>query len=60
MTLSEASAELAPDAIHEFAVRTAQENGHSGYHGRSIVITTRSGTNALHGDAVFYERSVAL
>ena len=50
-----------PDAIHEFAVRTAQENADTGgTTAGSIVITTRSGTNALHGDAVFYERSAAL
>ncbi len=50
-----------PDAIHEFAVRTAQENADTGgTTAGSIVITTRSGTNALHGDAAFYERSAAL
>jgi hypothetical protein len=50
-----------PDAIHEFAVRTAQENADTGgTTAGSIVITTRSGTNALHGDAAIYERAAAL
>ena len=52
---------FSPDAIREFAVRTAQENADTGgTTAGSIVITTRSGTNALHGGAVFYERSAAL
>jgi hypothetical protein len=50
-----------PDAIHEFAVRTAQENADTGgTTAGSIVITTRSGTNTLHGDAAIYERAAAL
>jgi hypothetical protein len=50
-----------PDAIQEFAVRTAQENADTGSTtAGSIVITTMSGTNVWHGDAAFYERSAAL
>jgi hypothetical protein len=50
-----------PDAIHEFAVRTAQENADTGgTTAGSVVITTRSGTNALHGDVAIYERAAVL
>jgi carboxypeptidase family protein/TonB-dependent receptor-like protein len=52
---------FSPDAIQEFAVRTSQENADTGRTvGGSVVITTRRGTNDLHGDAAFYERAAAL
>ena len=52
---------FSPDSIQEFAVRTAQENADTGgTTAGSIVITTRSGSNNLHGAAAFYERSAAL
>ena len=52
---------FSPDAIQEFAVRTSQENADTGRTvGGSVVITTRRGTNQLHGDAAFYERAAAL
>ncbi|HEV2298120.1 MAG TPA: TonB-dependent receptor [Candidatus Acidoferrales bacterium] len=52
---------FSPDAIQEFAVRTSQENADTGRTvGGSVVITTRRGTNQLHGDAAFYERDAAL
>jgi hypothetical protein len=52
---------ISPDAIQEFAVRTAQENADTGRTvGGSIVITTKRGTNQFHGDAAFYERAAAL
>src|SRR5205823_8657938 len=44
-----------PDAIQEFAVRTAQENADTGgTTAGSIVIRTKSGTNNLHGDQAIY------
>jgi hypothetical protein len=50
-----------PDAVQEFAVRTAQENADTGgTTAGSVVITTKSGTNAWHGDEAFYERAAAL
>ncbi|HEV2490415.1 MAG TPA: TonB-dependent receptor [Candidatus Acidoferrales bacterium] len=52
---------FSPDAIQEFAVRTSQENADTGRTvGGSVVITTRRGTNQLHGDTAFYERAAAL
>ncbi len=52
---------FSPDAVQEFAVRTAQEDADTGgTTAGSIVITTRRGSNDLHGDAAFYERSAAL
>src|SRR5690348_4816994 len=52
---------FSPDAIQEFAVRTSQENADTGRTvGGSVVITTRRGTNDLHGNAAFYERAAAL
>ena len=52
---------FSPDAIQEFAVRTSQMNADTGRTvGGSVVITTRRGTNDLHGDAAFYERAAAL
>ena len=52
---------FSPDSIQEFAIRTAQEDADTGgTTAGSIVITTKSGTNDLHGSAAFYERASAL
>ncbi len=52
---------FSPDAIQGFAVRTAQEEADTGRTvGGSVVITTKRGTNAWHGDEAFYERAAAL
>lgn len=52
---------FSPDAISEFAIRTAQQNADTGgTTAGSIVITTKSGTNTLHGSAAFFERAAAL
>jgi hypothetical protein len=50
-----------PDAVQEFAVRTAQENADTGgTTAGSVVITTKSGTNEWHGDEAFLDRQAAL
>ncbi len=52
---------FSPDAIQEFAFRTAQTDADTGRTtAGSVVITTRSGTNIWHGDLAFYERAAAL
>ena len=52
---------FSPDAIQEFAVRTANEDADTGgTTAGSVVITTKRGTNDWHGDAAFYERAAAL
>lgn len=52
---------FSPDAIQEFAMRTAQEDADSGGStAGSVVITTRRGTNDWHGEGAFYERAAAL
>jgi hypothetical protein len=52
---------FSPDAIQEFAVRTAQEDADTGgTTAGSVVITTRRGTNQWHGSGGFYERAQAL
>ena len=52
---------FSPDAIQEFAFRTAQENADTGRTtAGSVVITTRSGTNDWHGEFSVYERAAAL
>jgi hypothetical protein len=52
---------FSPDAIQEFAIRTAQEDADTGgTTAGSVVITTKSGTNDWHGDVAFYERAAAL
>lgn len=52
---------FSPDAIQEFAVRTAQEDADTGRTtAGSVVITTRRGTNLWHGDLAFYERDAAM
>ena len=52
---------FSPDAIEEFAFRTAQEDADTGRTtAGSVVITTKHGTNDWHGSAAFYERAAAL
>lgn len=52
---------FSPDAIQEFAVRTALADADTGRTvGSSVVITTRSGSNDWHGHLAFYERAAAL
>src|SRR5271165_5084518 len=48
---------FSPDAIQEFAFRTANEDADTGgTTAGSVVITTKHGTNDWHGDAAFYAR----
>ncbi len=50
-----------PDAIQEFAVRTANEDADTGgTTAGSVVITTKRGTNEWHGSGAFYERAAGL
>ena len=52
---------FSPDAIQEFAFRTAQTDAEtSRTTAGSVVITTRSGSNNWHGEVAFYERAAAL
>jgi hypothetical protein len=52
---------FSPDAIQEFAFRTALADADTGRTtAGSIVITTRSGTNDWHGEGAFYERAADL
>jgi hypothetical protein len=52
---------FSPDAIQEFAFRTAQADADTGRTtAGSVVITTRSGSNTWHGEGSFYERAAAL
>jgi outer membrane receptor protein involved in Fe transport len=52
---------FSPDAIQEFAVRTAQEDADTGRTtAGSVVITTKRGTNEWHGGGAFYERDASL
>src|SRR4029077_20548856 len=52
---------FSPDAIQEFAVRTANEHADTGgTTAGSVVINTRRGTNEWHGSGAFYERAAAL
>jgi hypothetical protein len=52
---------FSPDAIQEFAVRTANEDADTGATtAGSVVITTKRGTNEWHGSGSFYERAAAL
>ena len=49
---------ISPDAIQQFAIRTAQEDADTGgTTAGSVVITTKSGTNDFHGGGAFYERA---
>jgi len=52
---------FSPDAIQEFAVRTANEDADTGgTTAGSVVITTKHGTNEWHGDGAFYGRAASL
>src|ERR1700741_336602 len=52
---------FSPDAIQEFAMRTANEDADTGGTAAgSVVITTRRGSNEWHGSGAFYERAAAL
>jgi hypothetical protein len=52
---------FSPDAIQEFAVRTANEDADTGgTTAGSVVLITKRGTNDWHGDVAFYERAAAL
>src|SRR5882724_4333671 len=52
---------FSPDAIEEFAFRTAQMDADTGRTtAGSVVVTTRSGNNEWHGDLAFYGRAAAL
>jgi len=52
---------FSPDAIQEFAVRTAQMDADtSRTTGGSVAVTTRRGTDDWHGDAALYERAAEL
>ncbi len=52
---------FSPDAIQEFAMRTANEDADTGgTTAGSVVITTRRGTNEWHGSGSFYDRAAAL
>ena len=52
---------FSPDALEEFAFRTAQMDADTGgTTAGSVVITTRGGTNDWHGDFSFYGRAAGL
>jgi len=52
---------FSPDAIQEFAVRTANEDADTGgTTAGSVVITTKHGTNEWHGSGAFFERADSL
>ena len=52
---------FSPDALEEFAFRTAQMDADTGgTTAGSVVIATRGGTNEWHGEFAFYERAAAL
>lgn len=52
---------FSPEAIQEFAMRTANEDADTGgTTAGSVVITTRRGSNEWHADATFYDRAAAL
>ncbi len=52
---------FSPDAIQEFAMRTANEDADTGgTTAGSVVITTRRGTNDWHGTGAIYDRAQAL
>src|SRR5713226_964852 len=52
---------FSPEAVEEFAIRTAQEDADTGRTtAASVVITTKSGTNSWHGSAGFYGRAADL
>jgi len=52
---------FSPEAVQEFAIRTAQSDADTGRTtASSIVITTKRGTNEWHGDEAFFVRAAAL
>jgi hypothetical protein len=52
---------FSPESIEEFAFRTSQENADTGRTtAGSVVISTRRGTDDLHGEFAFYQRAAAL
>src|SRR5216683_2746642 len=52
---------FSPEAIEEFAIRTAQEDADTGRTtAASVVITTKAGTNVWHGSSAFYGRAAGL
>src|SRR5712671_1594635 len=52
---------FSPEAIDEFALRTAQEDADTGRTtAASVVITTKAGTNFWHGSGAFYGRAADL
>jgi hypothetical protein len=52
---------FSPDAIQEFAMRTANEDADTGgTTAGSVVITTKRGSNEWHGTEAFYDRAAAL
>ena len=52
---------ISPEAIREFAVRTASEDADTGRTtAGSVVITTKRGSNEFHGEGGFYERAADL
>jgi hypothetical protein len=52
---------FSPEAIQEFAMRTAQEDADTGgTTAASVVITTKHGTNEWHGSGAFYGRAADL
>jgi Carboxypeptidase regulatory-like domain/TonB dependent receptor len=52
---------FSPEAVQEFAIRTAQTDADTGRTtGTSVVITTKSGTNEWHSDDAFFDRAADL
>jgi Carboxypeptidase regulatory-like domain/TonB dependent receptor-like, beta-barrel len=52
---------FSPEAIEEFAIRTAQEDADTGRTtAASVVLTTKAGTNFWHGSGAFYGRAAPL
>jgi Carboxypeptidase regulatory-like domain/TonB dependent receptor len=52
---------FSPEAIQEFAIRTAQEEADTGRTtAASVVISTKAGTNFWHGSGAFYGRAAGL
>src|SRR6266481_6764954 len=52
---------FSPEAIEEFAIRTAQEDADTGRTtAASVIITTKSGSNFWHGSGAYYGRAADL
>ena len=52
---------FSPEAVQEFAIRTAQTDADTGRTtGTSVVITTKRGTNEWHSDDAFFDRAADL